>query len=77
MLIYRLDRIPRHSIVFKQDDAPDQVIELVQTEYLRVSAISHFSRPTKGSQPGWGIPGTKYEGVYFKRAFLDAVERLG
>ena len=77
MLFYRLERIPRHSIVFKQDDAPAQVIELIQTEYLRVSAISHFSRPTTGRQPGWGIPGSKYDGVYFKRAFLDAVEKLG
>jgi hypothetical protein len=77
MLFYRLERIPRHSIVFKQDDAPAQVIELIQTEYLRVSAISHFSRPTTGGQPGWGVPGSKYDGVYFKRAFLDAVEKLG
>jgi len=77
MLFYRLDRIPRHSTVFKQDDAPTQVIEMIQTEHLRVSAISHFSRPTGGSQPGWGIPGSKYDGVYFKRAFLDAVEKLG
>jgi hypothetical protein len=77
MLFYRLERIPRHSIVFKQDDAPAHVVELIQTEYLRVSAISHFSRPTTGRQPGWGIPGSKYDGVYFKRAFLDAVEKLG
>jgi hypothetical protein len=77
MLSYRVERIPRRSIAFKDGDAPDPVVNLIQTEYQRVSAISHYSRPKEGSQLGWGVPGTKYEGIYFKRAFSNAVERLG
>jgi hypothetical protein len=77
MLSYRVERIPRRSIAFKNGDAPDPVVDLIQTEYKRVSAIAYYSRPTEGSQLGWGLPGTKYEGIYFKRAFSDAVERLG
>lgn len=76
MLSYRVERIPRRTIVLKQGDAPNGVIDLVHTEYRRVSAIAYHSRPTDGFQLGWGRPGTKYEGIYFKRAFCDAVERL-
>jgi len=77
MLSYRVERVPRRSIAFKDGDAPGPVVDLVQTEYQRASAILHFSRPKEGSQLGWGLPGSKYDGVYFKRAFLDAVGHLG
>ncbi|PVG03247.1 hypothetical protein CPB86DRAFT_749424 [Serendipita vermifera] len=76
MLSYRLERIPRHSIVLKHDDAPVPVVDLIRTEFLRASAISYYSQPTTGSQPGWGAVGSRYEGVYFRREFLNALERL-
>jgi hypothetical protein len=77
MLSYRLERIPRHSIVLKHDDAPVPVVDLIRMEFLRASAISYHSQPTTGSQPGWGAIGSRYEGIYFKREFFNALERLG
>ncbi|CAG7847051.1 SubName: Full=Uncharacterized protein {ECO:0000313/EMBL:CCA68214.1} [Serendipita indica DSM 11827] len=76
MLTYRLERVPRGSIVLQTDDAPRDVVDLVRTEYLRCSAIAYEALPTTGSQPGWGRPGTIYDGMNFKRAFLDAVEKI-
>ncbi|KAG8835559.1 hypothetical protein FRC17_002479 [Serendipita sp. 399] len=76
MLIYRVQRIPRSSVVFKKDDAPLSVVQLVQTEYLRTCGIAHLSRPTTGNQPGWGAPNTRHAGINFKRSFFDAVDKI-
>ncbi|KAG8838856.1 hypothetical protein FRB91_007365 [Serendipita sp. 411] len=76
MLIYRVQRIPRSSVIFKRDDAPSSVSNLVQIEYLRTCSIAHLSQPTTGYQPGWGSPGTRFSGINFKRSFLDTVDQI-
>jgi hypothetical protein len=45
-------------------------------EYGRSCLIAYNSLPTSISHEGWGKPGTKYEGVRFRRALLDTVPEI-
>ncbi|KAH7345421.1 hypothetical protein B0J17DRAFT_639841 [Rhizoctonia solani] len=63
----RLRSIPKAYIPIKGGDVPKHVVKLVATEYDRAACIAYASLPKGAEHPGWGAPGTEFEGISFKR----------
>ncbi|CAE6467086.1 unnamed protein product [Rhizoctonia solani] len=63
----RLRSIPKAYIPIKDGDVPKHVVKLVATEYDRAACIAYISLPKGAEHPGWGAPGTEFEGISFKR----------
>ncbi|QRV90539.1 hypothetical protein RhiJN_18557 [Ceratobasidium sp. AG-Ba] len=63
----RLRAIPKAFMPTKDGDVPKQVVRLVANEYDRASYIAYVSLPKGAQHPGWGRPGTEYEGISFRR----------
>ncbi|KAG8936608.1 hypothetical protein FRC03_001907 [Tulasnella sp. 419] len=72
----RLQTIPKFWIPVKQGDVPKPVADLIRDEYTRACVTTHLSKSFETSHPGWGTPGTQYEGVRFRTAILDTLPRL-
>jgi len=69
----RLKAIPKSYIAIKDGDVPKPVSKLVESEYNRASTIVYVSRPEPRMLEGWGLPGSRYDSVYFRRAILDTL----
>ncbi|KAB5588611.1 hypothetical protein CTheo_7951 [Ceratobasidium theobromae] len=63
----RLRAIPKAYIPIKDGDVPKDVVRLVATEYDRAACIAYVSLPKGAKHPGWGAPGTEFEGMSFRR----------
>ncbi|KAJ7139836.1 hypothetical protein C8R44DRAFT_605701 [Mycena epipterygia] len=72
----RLQRISRAYNIIRRGDVPHPVHEYIAQEYIRACLVSHESLPAEVFHPGWGRPGTKYEGVRFRRALLDTIPEI-
>ncbi|KAJ7919146.1 hypothetical protein B0H13DRAFT_2231016 [Mycena leptocephala] len=62
--------------IIRRGDVPNPVHEYIAQEYMRTCLVSHESLPTDVFHPGWGRPGTKYEGVRFRHALLDTISEI-
>ncbi|KJA26165.1 hypothetical protein HYPSUDRAFT_181803 [Hypholoma sublateritium FD-334 SS-4] len=72
----KLQRISRTYRTIGRGDLPDSVHKYVTQEFTRACLIAYESLPTDVRHPGWGRPGTKYSGVYFRRALLDTIPHI-
>jgi len=69
-------KLQKISKVYKplgKGDVPDGVYQYITQEYARACLITYASSPKDGHQEGWGLPGTQYEGIQFRRSLLDTV----
>lgn len=53
-----------------------KVARHIQAEYARTTVIAHMSSPTTGGHPGWGKPGTEWDGVHFRSYILATVPTM-
>ncbi|KAJ7783467.1 hypothetical protein DFH07DRAFT_864484 [Mycena maculata] len=72
----RLGRISKTHTIIRRGDVPNPVHEYITQEYMRTCLVSHESLPADVFHAGWGRPGTKYEGVRFRRALLDTIPEI-
>ncbi|EAU92894.2 hypothetical protein CC1G_03681 [Coprinopsis cinerea okayama7 len=72
----KLQRISKTYRTVGAEDLPKSVHRYITQEYVRASLISHESLPEDVVHEGWGRPGSKYHGVYFRRALLDTIPRI-
>ncbi|TRM65818.1 hypothetical protein BD626DRAFT_192488 [Schizophyllum amplum] len=72
----RLSRISKVHRTLRKGDVPRSVYRYMTEEYVRTCLIAHESLPKDVVRPGWGRPGTTYEGIYYRRALLDTIPRL-
>ncbi|KAF7339893.1 hypothetical protein MVEN_01906600 [Mycena venus] len=72
----RLQRISKAYTIIRRGDVPNSVHEYMTQEYMRTCLVSYESLPTDVFHPGWGRPGTKYQGVRFRRALLDTIPEI-
>ncbi|KAJ7462675.1 hypothetical protein B0H11DRAFT_2159960 [Mycena galericulata] len=72
----RLQRISKAHTLLRRGDVPNAVHEYIAQEYMRTCLVSHESLPQDVFHAGWGRPGTKYEGVRFRRALLDTIPEI-
>ncbi|KAJ7456701.1 hypothetical protein FB451DRAFT_1342200 [Mycena latifolia] len=72
----RLQRVSKAHAIIRRGDVPNSVHEYIAQEYMRTCLVAHESLPTDVVHPGWGRPGTKYEGVRFRRALLDTIPEI-
>lgn len=72
----RLKSIPKAYIPIKDGDVPKHVVKLVATEYDRAACIAYVSLPKGAQHPGWGAPGTDFEGISFKREIPATFQSL-
>ncbi|KAJ7630659.1 hypothetical protein FB45DRAFT_748138 [Roridomyces roridus] len=72
----RLQRISKAHTIIRRGDVPNAVHNYITQEYMRTCLISYESLPTDVYHPGWGRPGTIYEGVRFRRALLDTIAQI-
>ncbi|KAG9096461.1 hypothetical protein FS749_008423 [Ceratobasidium sp. UAMH 11750] len=63
----RLRAIPKAYVPTKDGDVPKHAVRLIATEYDRASYIAYASLPKGAQHPGWGRPGTEFEGISFRR----------
>ncbi|KAF8594105.1 hypothetical protein BDV93DRAFT_529517 [Ceratobasidium sp. AG-I] len=63
----RLRGIPKAYVPTKDGDVHKHVVKLVATEYDRAACIAYVSLPKGAQHPGWGAPGTEFEGISFRR----------
>ncbi|KAJ7293292.1 hypothetical protein C8J57DRAFT_1429136 [Mycena rebaudengoi] len=69
----RLQRISKAYTIIRRGDVPNSVHEYIAQEYTRTCLVSHQSLPTEVFHAGWGRPGTKYDGIRFRRALLETI----
>ncbi|KAG8905325.1 hypothetical protein FRB99_000206 [Tulasnella sp. 403] len=69
----RLKTIPKPYVPIKEGDIPKAVADLVLEEYTRSCITVAVSRPQRAHHPGWGTPGSQYEGIRFRNAILDTI----
>ncbi|KAJ6509246.1 hypothetical protein C8R47DRAFT_1173956 [Mycena vitilis] len=72
----RLQRISKAYTILRRGDVPHPVHEYMAQEYMRTCLVSHESLPTDVFHPGWGRPGTKFDGVRFRSALLDTIPQI-
>ncbi|KIY72769.1 hypothetical protein CYLTODRAFT_407097 [Cylindrobasidium torrendii FP15055 ss-10] len=72
----RMSRINKDYKLVTKDDMPNTVHEYIIREYLRSCLIASISVPTSSSHPGWGLQGTKYDGVEFRSKILSTVRPI-
>ncbi|KAG6901851.1 hypothetical protein C0995_007237 [Termitomyces sp. Mi166 len=69
----RLHRISKSTKSLTRGDMPNVVHKYVAQEYIRACLVSYESLPRDAFHEGWGRPGTKYDGIRFRRALLDTI----
>jgi len=69
----KLEKIWRVYKPLGKGDVPNRVHEYISQEYARACLIMHVSSPKDGYQEGWGLPGSQYEGIQFRRSLLDTI----
>ncbi|CUA70518.1 hypothetical protein RSOLAG22IIIB_08933 [Rhizoctonia solani] len=74
--VKRLRSIPKAYIPIKDGDVPKHVVKLVATEYDRAACIAYVSLPKGAQHPGWGAPGTEFEGISFRREIPATFQSL-
>ncbi|CAK5264762.1 unnamed protein product [Mycena citricolor] len=72
----RMQRITKAHRILRRGDIPNSVHEYITQEYIRTCLVAHDSLPTDVFHPGWGRPGSKYEGVHFRRTLLDTIPEI-
>ncbi|KAH9486756.1 Protein PRY2 [Psilocybe cubensis] len=72
----KLQRISKTYRSVGKHDLPDSVHKHVLQEYTRACLVSFESLPKNVYHEGWGRPGTKYNGVSFRRALLDTIPHI-
>ncbi|EIN13552.1 hypothetical protein PUNSTDRAFT_129232 [Punctularia strigosozonata HHB-11173 SS5] len=72
----RLQRISKGHRALGRGDVPRSVHYFIAQEYARACLVAYESEPKDGFQPGWGRPGTRYDGIYFRRDLLDTVQEI-
>ncbi|TFK30616.1 hypothetical protein FA15DRAFT_662620 [Coprinopsis marcescibilis] len=72
----KLQRISKTYRTVGAEDLPKSVHQYVTQEYVRACLISHESLPKDIVHEGWGRPGTKYSGIYIRRALLNTISRI-
>ncbi|KAF5336865.1 hypothetical protein D9611_003346 [Ephemerocybe angulata] len=72
----KLQRISKTYRPVGKDDLPKPVHKYVTQEYVRACLVSYESLPKDIVHAGWGRPGSKYDGVYFRRALLDTIPKI-
>ncbi|KAK7463765.1 hypothetical protein VKT23_005702 [Stygiomarasmius scandens] len=73
---FRLQRISKHHKLIGPGDVPNSVHDYITKEYVRTCLIANQSLPKEALRPGWGRPGTPYEGIRFRTALLDTIPVL-
>jgi len=69
-------KLQKISKVYKplgKGDVPDRVHQYLTQEYARACLVTYASSPKDGYHEGWGLPGTRYEGIQFRRSLLDTI----
>jgi len=72
----KLQRLSRGRVALRRGDIPKHVHDFVMQEYSRACLISYESLPKDAHREGWGRPGTRWDGVCFRRYLLDTVPDL-
>ncbi|KAF8898545.1 hypothetical protein BD779DRAFT_1431517 [Infundibulicybe gibba] len=72
----KLQRISKVHRAIDSGDVPKSVHEYITQEYGRACLVAHESLPKNSFHEGWGRPGTKHEGVHFRRALLDKISTI-
>jgi len=72
----KLQRLSRGRVALRKGDIPKRAHEFVVQEYSRACLIAFESSPKDAHRAGWGKPGTRWDGVCFRRALLDTVPDL-
>jgi len=75
-VVRKLQRLSRGRVALHKGDVPKHVHEFVTQEYSRACLISFESLPKDAHREGWGRPGTRWDGVCFRRCLLDTVPDL-
>ncbi|KAL0580293.1 hypothetical protein V5O48_001710 [Marasmius crinis-equi] len=73
----KLHRISKSQRLIAKGDVPNSVHEYITEEYVRTCLIALQSEPKDVYHEGWGRPGTRYEGVRFRKALLDTIPEIG
>jgi len=76
-VVRKLHRLSRGRVALRKGDVPKHVHEYLTQEYSRACLISFESLPKDAHREGWGRPGTRWDGVCFRRLLLDTVPDLG
>ncbi|KAJ7597225.1 hypothetical protein C8J56DRAFT_312542 [Mycena floridula] len=72
----KLQKISKASLTLGRSDIPSPVQDYIKQEYVRSCAIAFESQPKNSLHEGWGTPGTRYEGIYFRRHLLDTIQEI-
>jgi len=72
----KLHRLSRGRVALRKGDIPKHVHEFTTQEYSRACLISFESLPKDAHREGWGRPGTRWDGICFRRFLLDTVPDL-
>jgi len=75
-VVRKLHRLSRGRVALRKGDVPKHVHEYLTQEYSRACLISFESLPKDAHREGWGRPGTRWDGVCFRRLLLDTVPDL-
>ncbi|CAG8792444.1 32199_t:CDS:2, partial [Racocetra persica] len=68
-----LSNIPKPFMPIKETDVPNSVFNLITDELKRVSMIAWTGepKPEDVNLPGWGRPGSDYDGIHFKTSMIN------
>ncbi|KAJ8702834.1 hypothetical protein PTI98_001511 [Pleurotus ostreatus] len=72
----RLQRISKVYRTIGRNDVPKSVHRYIEQEYARTCFVAYESLPKDAFHEGWGRPGTKYEGIRFRRVLLDTIPQI-
>jgi len=75
-MLIKLQRLSRGRVALRKGDIPRHVHEYVMQEYSRACLISFESLPKDAHREGWGRPGTRLDGICFRRFLLDTIPDL-
>ncbi|KAL7005005.1 hypothetical protein EMMF5_005491 [Cystobasidiomycetes sp. EMM_F5] len=68
-----LASIPKGYLPLGKDELNKNVYRLTAAEYTRCAMIAYQSCPRGRTLPGWGTPGSVYDGLHFRTEILDSV----
>jgi len=75
-VLRKLQRLSRGRVALRKGGVPKHVHDFATQEYLRTCLIAFESLPKDAHREGWGRPGTRWDGVCFRRFLLDTVPDL-
>ncbi|KAI0274691.1 hypothetical protein BC834DRAFT_849214 [Gloeopeniophorella convolvens] len=75
-MVRKLHRISKRRVALRKGDIPKHLHEFVTQEYARACLISFESLPKDAHREGWGRPGTRWDGLSFRRTLLDTIPDL-